>query len=130
MYQDPSQQEQEMADKYMDFIEKAEEQDGIRMSWNNFPQNRIEGTRNVVPLAMLYTPLNRRQMPAINYGPVLCQAGACKAVLNPYCRVDYNNRVWSCCFCPQRNALPQSYAGMTEQNKAAELMNDYWAWVF
>ena len=118
-------QEQQMAEQYQEFIERSEETDGVRFSWNNFPANRIEGTRNVVPLSMLYTPLNRRSNITFPYGPLLCQVGSCKTILNPYCRVDFQNRVWTCVFCGQRNAFPQSYASMTPENKPGELHQAY-----
>lgn len=33
-----------------------EEQDGVRLSWNVWPNSRIEATKAVVPFASLYTP--------------------------------------------------------------------------
>lgn len=33
-----------------------EEQDGLRLSWNIWPNSRIEATKAVIPFASLYTP--------------------------------------------------------------------------
>ena len=33
-----------------------EEQDGVRLSWNIWPNSRIEATKCVIPFASLYTP--------------------------------------------------------------------------
>jgi hypothetical protein len=38
------------------FIE-LEETDGIRLSWNVWPNSRIEATKAVIPFGALYTPL-------------------------------------------------------------------------
>lgn len=119
-------QEEELANKYQDFIGEAEARDGVRFSWNQFPPNRIEGTRNVVPLGCLFTPLQQRtDLPKINYPPLLCQQQNCRGVINPYAKIDFQNRVWTCPFCIHRNPFPQSYARMTEENKPAELHADY-----
>lgn len=34
-----------------------EEQDGVRFSWNVWPNSRVEATKCVVPLGVFYTPL-------------------------------------------------------------------------
>ena len=73
----------------------------------------LEATRNVIPLGALYTPLKSRpDLPPINYAPVLCQR--CQAVMNPFCQVDYQAKIWACNFCYNRNPFPQSYAGKSE----------------
>ena len=38
-----------------------EEQDGIRLSWNIWPNSRIEATKAVIPFASIYTPNKRLQ---------------------------------------------------------------------
>lgn len=38
-----------------DFSE-LEERDGLRLSWNVWPNSRIEATKCVIPFAALYTP--------------------------------------------------------------------------
>ena len=74
----------------------------------------LEATRNVIPLGCLYTPLKSRpDLPPINYAPVLCQR--CQAVMNPFCQVDYQAKIWACNFCYNRNPFPQSYAGKPEK---------------
>ena len=41
-----------------EFVE-LEEQDGVRMSWNVWPNSKLEATKCVVPLSIFYTPLKR-----------------------------------------------------------------------
>ncbi|KAL7268370.1 GTPase-activating protein S23 [Rhizina undulata] len=86
----------------------AEEQDGVRLSWNVFPSNRLEASRLVVPIGVLYTPLKEREQPPVQYEPVTCKA-PCRTVLNPYCQVDARAKLWICPFCLQRNQLPPHY---------------------
>lgn len=63
---------------------------GVRLSWNVWPSSRIEATRNVVPIAALYTPLKiREDLPPVLYEPVACKP-PCRAILNPYWSVRLN----------------------------------------
>jgi len=103
-----------------------EERDGIRFSWNVWPTSRVEANRMVVPLACLYTPLKRApHIPLIGpYEPVTCK-GPCHSVLNPYCSVDLNGKLWICPFCYQRNAFPPMYASISETNLPVELIPSY-----
>ncbi|CAD5119700.1 DgyrCDS8291 [Dimorphilus gyrociliatus] len=111
---------------YQEFIQTNEDRDGVRLSWNLWPSSRLEATRMVVPLGCLYTPLKERQdLPPIQYDPVLCSRQQCKAVLNPYCLIDYRNKAWTCNFCMQRNAFPPQYGSITEQYQPAELIPQY-----
>ena len=104
-----------------DFFASEEDRDGVRLSWNVWPTSRLEATRNVIPLGALYTPLKARpDLPPLNYAPVLCQR--CQAVLNPFCQVDFNAKIWACNFCFNRNQFPQTYAGATEQHRPCELI--------
>lgn len=45
---------------YQDFIQQAEDRDGIRMTWNVLPASKTEGSKLVVPLSVLFTPLKDR----------------------------------------------------------------------
>ena len=55
----------------------------------------------------------------------MCQQQSCLAIINPYCRIDFQARVWTCNFCGQRVPFPMNYAQMSEQNKPAELHQQY-----
>lgn len=91
---------------YQEFIQQNEDRDGVRFSWNVWPSSRIEATRMVVPLGCLFTPLKERpDLPPIQYDPVLCTRPTCRAILNPFCQVDYRAKVWACNFCFQRNPV-------------------------
>ena len=107
---------------YQEFISQNEERDGVRFTWNLWPSSRLEATRLIVPLGCLYTPLKERfNLPALNYEPVLCSRTTCRAILNPFCIVDYQSKIWTCNFCLQRNNFPPQYAGITEQLQPAEI---------
>ena len=72
-----------MAGGGMDFA-AMEEQDAIRLSWNVWPNTRLESSRIVVPIGALYTPI--KELPGlqvVNYEPVVCKQ-PCRAILNPY----------------------------------------------
>jgi len=107
-----------------DFIEGAEDVDGVRFNWNVWPVSRVEAAKVVLPLGCLYTPLKEsttRPLPTIQYEPVVCQRQNCRAILNPYCQIDYRSKMWVCAFCFNRNKFPNNYSGITETHQPAEL---------
>ncbi|CAF0722708.1 unnamed protein product [Rotaria sp. Silwood1] len=111
---------------YQEFITQNEERDGVRFTWNVWPSSRLEATRLVVPLGCLFTPLKEHiDLPRLNYDPVLCTRTTCRAILNPFCSVDYRAKIWICNFCLQRNNFPPQYAGISEQLQPAELSPHY-----
>ena len=111
---------------YQEFIAQNEERDGVRFTWNVWPSTRLEATRLVVPLGCQFTPLKERyDLPPLNYDPVLCTNKTCRAILNPFCNVDYRAKIWTCNFCLQRNSFPPQYAGITEQLQPAEISPQY-----
>ena len=75
---------------YQEYMQQNEDRDGIRLSWNVWPSSRLEATRMVVPLGVLYTPLKERpDLPPIQYDPVACARSSCRAILNPLCQVSF-----------------------------------------
>ncbi|CAH1792238.1 unnamed protein product [Owenia fusiformis] len=111
---------------YTEFIQQNEDRDGVRFSWNVWPSSRLEATRIVVPLGCLYTPIkDQPTLPPIAYDPVLCTRSNCRAVLNPFCQVDYRAKLWTCNFCFQRNPFPPQYAAISEQHQPAELIPQF-----
>ncbi|XP_037946306.1 protein transport protein Sec23A isoform X1 [Teleopsis dalmanni] len=111
---------------YEEFIQQNEDRDGVRLTWNVWPSSRIDASRMVVPLACLYQPLKERpDLPPIQYEPVLCTRGNCRAILNPLCQVDYRAKLWVCNFCFQRNPFPPQYAAISEQHQPAELIPSF-----
>ncbi|GBG72991.1 hypothetical protein CBR_g12710 [Chara braunii] len=101
-----------------------EAKDGVRLSWNVWPNSRVEATKCVIPFGALYTlvkPLP--EMTVVPYDPVRCKS--CRAVLNPFARVDYAGKIWICPFCFQRNHFPSHYASISETNRPAELFYPY-----
>ncbi|KAG0234508.1 GTPase-activating protein S23 [Actinomortierella wolfii] len=104
-------------------FEEIEDQDGIRFSFNAWPASRIDATRNVVPIASLYTPLKEREdLPLIYYEPVTCKQHTCGAILNPYCQIDPRGKLWICPFCLHRNQFPPHYRDISNTNLPAELL--------
>lgn len=63
-------------------------------------------------------------LPAITYDPVMCTRTSCKAILNPFCQVDYRGKLWLCNFCFQRN--PVCFCSTNLHFRA--LMNFFSAW--
>ncbi|KAF9568639.1 copii coat protein [Agrocybe pediades] len=105
-------------------FEDVEERDGIRLSWNVWPESGLEAKRGIIPVAALYTPLNvREDLPAVLYEPVLCKH--CRAVLNPYCQLDIRGKLWICPFCLFRNAFPAHYNIISSTQLPPELLSQY-----
>ncbi|KAK7103754.1 protein transport protein Sec23A-like isoform X2 [Littorina saxatilis] len=111
---------------YQEFIQQNEDRDGVRFSWNVWPSSRLEATRMVVPLGCLFTPLKERaDLPPIQYDPVLCTRPTCRAILNPFCQIDYRAKMWACNFCYQRNPFPPQYTAISEQHQPAEIIPQF-----
>ncbi|KAI1285564.1 Protein transport protein Sec23A [Halotydeus destructor] len=113
-----------MATDFQDFIEASEDVDGVRFNWNIWPSTKVDAAKIVLPLGCLFTPLKEsatRPLPPVQYEPVLCTRQSCRAVLNPYCQVDYRAKIWVCAMCFNRNQFPTQYAAISEQCQPAEL---------
>jgi len=109
----------------MQFVEQ-EARDGARFSWNVFPTSKLEAARMAVPLGAMYTPLKHIPgMAVVPYHPVVCKAPNCGTILNPYCRVDFMNKIWVCPLCLTRNHFPHHYAEVSSENRPAELIPQY-----
>ncbi|KAK2647167.1 hypothetical protein Ddye_022362 [Dipteronia dyeriana] len=107
----------------MDFTE-LEAIEGLRWSWNSWPPSKSDAASLIIPLSLLHTPLMQSsEIPILPYDPLICSK--CGAVLNPYARVDYTSRIWSCPFCYARNPFPRSYSSIAETNLPAELFPTY-----
>ncbi|WIA18955.1 hypothetical protein OEZ85_003624 [Tetradesmus obliquus] len=103
---------------------QPEETDGIRLTWNLWPNSKLEATKCVIPFAAMYTPNKRLpNMPVLPYEPVPCKQ--CGAILNPYASVDYYAKIWVCPICYTRCHFPPHYQGISEQNVPAELFPQY-----
>ncbi|XP_054783566.1 LOW QUALITY PROTEIN: protein transport protein SEC23 C-like [Prosopis cineraria] len=101
-----------------------EAQDGIRMPWNVIPGTKQEAINCVVPVSAIYTPIKHfPSMPVLPYSPLRCRT--CRAILNPFCIVDFAAKIWICPFCFQRNHFPPQYASMSDENLPAELFPQY-----
>jgi len=96
------------------------------MSWNVWPTSRLEATRFSVPFAAAYTPMKPLQnMLSLPYEPICCQP-PCRAVLNPYCRIDFHTKTWTCPFCAKANHFPPHYAqNITESQLPGEVIQGY-----
>lgn len=92
-----------------------------RWSWGQYPTNRLDGARMVIPLGCMHTPLggDAIQLP---YEPLKC---VCGGILNFHCPVEHRSKTWECVFCLNRNTFPPHYANMTEHCLPAELMPQY-----
>jgi len=103
----------------MDIFEN-EQKNCLRHSWNILPSSRVEASKMILPIGALITPLKEvPDLQVLNYSPVVCTH--CRGILNPYCRVDFGNKMWVCPLCQTVNKFPMSYMGISEQQQPAEL---------
>lgn len=80
----------------------------------------------VIPVGCVYTPLKERpDLPPVCYEPMECCRPTCRAILNPFCTVDFQAKLWVCCFCAQRNQFPVQYKDISEANLPAELIPQF-----
>ena len=108
----------------MEDFDAAEDRDGLRFSWNVWPSSRIDASRLVIPFGCLYTPLAQgKGLARLGYEPLMCKS--CRAIVNPFCDVDVNAKLWTCTFCFARNSFPAHYAGISAQSLPAELLPQF-----
>ncbi|QDZ26113.1 SEC23-like transport protein [Chloropicon primus] len=100
---------------------QEEERTGVRFSWNVWPTSRIEASRITVPFGAMYTPLKHAasEIPCAPYEPLACKQ--CGGIVNPHCRINFEQKTWMCVFCHTSNNFPSHYAGMSESCLPAEL---------
>jgi protein transport protein SEC23 len=106
-------------------IYKEENNNGVRFTWNVFPDNKLDHTRIVVPIAMHYSPFKKvDNLQVLEYDPILCKS--CKAVIAPFWHIDFRSKAWECPFCNEKHVFPSNYANfISEANLPAELISDY-----
>ncbi|XP_074276672.1 protein transport protein SEC23 E-like [Silene latifolia] len=99
--------------------------DGVRMTWNAWPQTKVEASKCVIPIAASISPIRPHpDIPTLPYAPIRCKT--CVAALNPFSRVDYTAKIWICPLCFQRNHFPPHYASaISETNIPGELYPHY-----
>lgn len=79
-----------------------------------------------VPLGIMYTPLKAVSgLPVVDYPPIMCKSPSCGGILNPFCRVDFLNKIWLCPLCLTRNHFPPHYAEISAENRPAEIIPQY-----
>ncbi|CAG9463288.1 unnamed protein product [Pedinophyceae sp. YPF-701] len=104
-----------MADFY-----DLEAMDAVRLTWNVWPNSKVEAAKCQMPFVGFYTPNKEKQdLMVCPYDAIPCRS--CGSVLNPYARVDFQGKMWTCPFCMQRNQFPPHYAEIAENNLPAEL---------
>lgn len=105
-------------------LNEIEDQNGYRLSYNKWPNNKNDAAKCGFPIGCHYTPLKLiPDHPPVNYQPVQCQQ--CRCVLNPYCGINFQQKCFSCPICHANTPLPTSYHGMTEDCLAAELTPNF-----
>lgn len=106
-------------------MQEQETINGIRMSWNIWPNSKYDMNQIVIPLGCIYTPLKTvDDLKLAAYEPLQCKSSAqCSAFLNPYCYIDFRNKMWTCNFCGYRQQFPPFYAeNISEQQLPMEKM--------
>ena len=104
-------------------INKEEEKDAVRMSWNVLPGNAVDLQRYIIPCGIHYTPLKKvENLQLLEYEPVRCKQ--CKCTLAPSFQIDFRSKSWMCPFCSNKNMFPPAYAQhISEDNLPVELLH-------
>ena len=103
-------------------IYKTEDENGIRFSWNIWPNNNANERKLCVPIGCLYTPMKEiKDLPILGYYALKCESCAC--ILNPYVYIDFTKKFWTCWNCQTRNQFPDNYSKyLSKTNLPAELV--------
>ena len=74
-------------------INKEEQINAIRMSWNVLPGNAVDLQRYIIPWGIHYTPLKKvDNLQLLEYEPVRCKQ--CKSILAPSFQIDFRSKSW------------------------------------
>lgn len=108
-----------------DLLYALEGRDGLRCTWQYWPNSKVASTRNVIPVTLVYNPRKDIEgLALVEYEPVVCLK--CKSVLNPHCPLDFTSKAWACPICLTRNQFPPHYkAHISETTLPTELMSQY-----
>lgn len=106
----------------IDDFYSLEARDGIRCSWNIWPNMKVSATQDLIPVSLIYSPLKTQvSRPLVEYDPVLCRK--CKSILNPLCQIDFPSKSWTCPICQISNFFPTHYKSYISQaNLPIELL--------
>lgn len=90
-----------LQEQFADYEDKT----GLKFPFNIFPRTKDQESKCIIPISCLYQPLRPKENPiVVESYPIACLL--CKSILNAYCLVDVNSRVWSCSICGNRNQFP------------------------
>ncbi|OMJ85523.1 hypothetical protein SteCoe_13137 [Stentor coeruleus] len=98
----------------IDDLYTLEARDGIRCSWNIWPNSKVSVTQDLIPISLIYSPLKTHSSrPLVEYEPVLCRK--CKSILNPLCQIEFSSKSWTCPICLTNNFFPTHYKSHISQ---------------
>ncbi|KAI5170647.1 protein transport protein SEC23 [Nematocida sp. LUAm3] len=106
-------------------IRSVEATEGLRVTWNVFPNSKAEAPKNIIPLAFVYKPMHGyhdNSLLQVNYAPVRCTKQECGSILTSYSPIDFTTRNWTCLFCNRINILPPHYRDITQETLPYELI--------
>lgn len=86
----------------------------MRFIYNQTPSTRILQAKSSIPAALHYTPLEKMDLPRLEYVPITCQ---CEALFSHYSHINYNQKTVTCCFCRATTSLPANYAQKIHPNQ-------------
>lgn len=90
------------------------------LSMYNWPNNKKDLDTISLPLSCNYSP--SKELPPNNILDYNClRCNLCKSVLNPYCKIDFQNYTWHCPICYGANTFPSVYKQMKPENVSYEL---------
>ena len=93
---------------------------GVRMSWNVWPQTKVEAIKCVIPFTASISPIRPYlDTPTLPYASLRCKT--CAFVLNPYACIVFATKIWICHFYYQRNHFPPHYSMISNTNLPGEL---------
>lgn len=93
----------------LSMFEQREDVDGIRVSWNVLPRTKLQHERNIIPMAVNYTPLNNKADDEVLKTSLITSCRQCQTFINPY--VERNDQVWVCRVCGFSNKLVREADG-------------------
>lgn len=97
---------------------------GVHMTWGAWLQSKVDMSKCVIPIAAMISPIHPHlNIPTLPYVPLRCRT--CSCLLNPYCQVDSNAKIWTFPFYFPMQTFPHHYSMISETNVPTEIYPQY-----
>lgn len=84
------------------------EESSVLFSCSHLLNKKDQLSKLELPFGCLFNPIgNNHELSCLRRSPLLCSR--CKAVIHPYCFIDFHKSIWTCTFCGNSNSNKNTF---------------------